>query len=251
MTDQRESDVSIRRLLLTATAMAGIGLLLRAVTPGWTELTLALTHPQLLADTAGVDTVVLCLAGALAGLVWAWGFLGLVLTAAGSLPGAVGAAGRLIVRVVLPASARRAAALALGVGVGLGGPLLTGTALAAPAVATAGAPAVATAGAPAGVTAVPDWPVATTAQRPPSAAPASGPVPDWPAPRQAGDHVVVRGDCLWTIAADRLRADSGRTPTDAEVATAVQAWWRANASVIGPDPDLLLPGQVLQSPARP
>ena len=52
----------IRRLLLTATAMAGIGLLLHAVTPGWPELARALTHPQRLADTAGPDAVVLCLA---------------------------------------------------------------------------------------------------------------------------------------------------------------------------------------------
>jgi len=221
------SDVSIRRLLLTTTAMAGIGGLLHVVTPGWREAALALTHPQRLADTAGPDAVVLGLAGVLAGLVWAWGFLGLALTAAGTLPGAAGAAGRLIVRVVLPASARRAAAVVLGVGIGLNGPLLAGTALAAPVTTSA----------------IPDWPAAT--------APSTTPVPDWPTPRPAGAHVVMRGDCLWTIAADRLQADSGHTPTDAEIATAVQAWWRANASVIGPDPDLLLPGQVLHAPVRP
>jgi nucleoid-associated protein YgaU len=223
-------DMSIRRLLLTATVMAGIGLLLHAVTPGWPELARALMHPQRLADTAGPDAVVLCLAGALAVLVWAWGVLGLVLTAAGTLPGAAGAAGRLIGRVVLPASARRATALVLGVGIGLGGPLLSGTALAAPQVATSSGPAV------------PDWPVATAG---------TTVVPDWPAPAPAGAHVVVCGDCLWTIAADRLQADRGRTPTDAETAAAVQAWWRVNAGVIGPDPDLLLPGQVLQAPGRP
>jgi len=220
----------IRRLLLTATAMAGIGLLLHAVTPGWPELARALTHPQRLADTAGPDAVVLCLADVLAGLVWAWGVLGLVLTAAGTLPGVVGAVGRLIGRVALPASARRAAALVLGVGIGLGGPLLTGTALAAPLVATSSGPAV------------PDWPVATAG---------TTAVPDWPASTPAAAHVVVRGDCLWTIAADRLQTDRGRTATDAEIAAAVQAWWRVNAGVIGPDPDLLLPGQVLQAPARP
>ena len=235
-----EPDVSIRRLLLTATAMTGIGLLLHAVTPGWAQLALALTHPQRLADTAGPDAVVLCLAGALAGLVWAWGCLGLVLTAAGSLPGAVGAVGRLIARVVLPMGARRAAALVLGVGIGLNGPLLAGTALAATPAATTSA------------TAVPDWPVAPTTLQPPATAePTSGPVPDWPVPRPADAHVGVRGDCLWTIAAARWLADSGRTPTDAEVATAVHAWWRANAGVIGPDPDLLLPGQVLHAPIRP
>jgi hypothetical protein len=226
--------MSMRRLVLTATAMAGIGLLLHAVTPGWPELALALTHPQRMADTAGADAVVLCLAGAAAAAVWAWGALGLLLTAAGSLPGALGAAGRLLARAVLPAGARRAAALALGVGIGLGGPLLTGSALAAP-VATS---------------AVPDWPAASLAD---------APVPDWPAPpapnsptpHPAGAHVVVPGDCLWDIAADRLRAGTGRAPTDAQVATAVQSWWRANASAIGPDPDLLLPGQVLQPPVQP
>jgi nucleoid-associated protein YgaU len=141
--------------------------------------------------------------------------------------------------MVLPMSARRAAALALGVGIGLNGPLLAGTALAAPPAAM---PGVATAG-----PAVPDWPVATSTAEPPTA----GPVPDWPGSRTTGAHVVVRGDCLWTIAAGRLRADSGRTPTDAEAVTAVQAWWRANAGVIGPDPDLLLPGQVLEAPVAP
>jgi hypothetical protein len=30
----------------------------------------------------------------------------------------------------------------------------------------------------------------------------------------------------------------------------VDAWWSANADVIGPDPDLLLPGQVLQPPTH-
>jgi nucleoid-associated protein YgaU len=59
--------------------------------------------------------------------------------------------------------------------------------------------------------------------------------------------VVVRGDCLWDIAAGRLAA-SGSRPTDAEIATAVQAWWSVNADVIGPDPDLILPGQVLRAP---
>jgi nucleoid-associated protein YgaU len=63
--------------------------------------------------------------------------------------------------------------------------------------------------------------------------------------------VVVRGDCLWHIAADRLRQQQGRAPTDGEVALAVRAWWTANAAVIGPDPDLLLPGQVLRPPSPP
>jgi nucleoid-associated protein YgaU len=70
-------------------------------------------------------------------------------------------------------------------------------------------------------------------------------VPDWPT---AGAHVVVPGDCLWLIAADRLRAGDGRPAPDAAVARAVDAWWTANEAVVGPDPDLIRPGQVLVPP---
>ncbi|OMQ14114.1 hypothetical protein A7K94_0218960 [Modestobacter sp. VKM Ac-2676] len=40
---------------------------------------------------------------------------------------------------------------------------------------------------------------------------------------------------------------AGRRPP-AATAAAVADWWQTNADVIGPDPDLLLPGQVLQAP---
>jgi nucleoid-associated protein YgaU len=76
---------------------------------------------------------------------------------------------------------------------------------------------------------------------------ASGAVPDWPAAQPEDSHVVVRGDCLWDIAAGRL-ARSGAPPEDAAIARAVQAWWSTNEQVIGPNPDLILPGQVLRAP---
>jgi nucleoid-associated protein YgaU len=85
-------------------------------------------------------------------------------------------------------------------------------------------------------------------------------VPDWPSsppttdasPARASDpHVVLRGDCLWDIAAGRLARGQAGAPTDGEIARAVSAWWSANAAVIGPDPDRLLPGQVLSPPANP
>jgi hypothetical protein len=60
---------------------------------------------------------------------------------------------------------------------------------------------------------------------------------------------VLRGDCLWDIAAGWLeRRQPGVEVTDTAVREATQAWWRANAAVIGADPDLLLPGQVLRPP---
>jgi hypothetical protein len=56
--------------------------------------------------------------------------------------------------------------------------------------------------------------------------------------------VVVRGDCLWQIAADRLPTPA----TDAGVAAAVDRWYARNRAVIGPDPDLILPGTRLEQP---
>jgi nucleoid-associated protein YgaU len=65
-----------------------------------------------------------------------------------------------------------------------------------------------------------------------------------PAPAEAGLEVVRRGDTLWSIAARHL----GGHPSDAEVARAWPVWHDANRGVIGDDPDLILPGQVLRSP---
>jgi hypothetical protein len=223
--------VSVRRLALTSAGMAVVALLLARLTPGVEATADALAHPQRTVDTAGADALLLSAAGLMAWAVWAWGALGLALTAASTAPGVVGGAAGLLVRVLLPASARRGAAVALGLGLAVTAPVLLG-----PPVGDR--PVLAAAVTPAAVTpaAVPDWPAAVGTT-----------VPDWPAEQAAGSHVVVRGDCLWDIAADRLRS-AGDAPTDAEIAAAVHGWWSANADVIGPDPDLILPGQVLRPP---
>jgi hypothetical protein len=241
--------MSLRRLAVTTLAMASIAAMLAALSPGTAVLEAAVSRPQELADAAAPEAVVLAWTALLAWLAWAWGALGLALTALSALPGIVGAAARLSLRAVLPAGARRGAALALGIGLGVG--------LGAPALASP-APQPVPAGAP-------DWPVAppaagwSPAAEPATAGPAADPgaagpgapgrpAPDWPAAPAA--HAVVPGDCLWDIAAADLR-DGSRAAGDAAVAAAVSAWWRANADTIGPDPDLLLPGQVLHPPAGP
>lgn len=62
------------------------------------------------------------------------------------------------------------------------------------------------------------------------------------------DVVVVRpGDSLWSIAADRLGAGAGV----ADVARACEHWYAANRDVVGPDPDVLQPGQRLVAPQEP
>jgi hypothetical protein len=257
--------MSIRRLLLTATAMAAVAVALTALTPAFPVMAEALTDPQGTVDRAGADTLVLDGAGLLAWLCWAWGALGLALTAASGVPGLLGCAARAALYVVLPASARRSAALLLGLGLGVTGPVLGMLSTSVPAAAAAvgeGTPGPA------------DWPIVAVADRPGPAIPdrPGGAVPDWPAPvltrgtdgavpdwpeapkpdtapsRPPGSHVVVRGDCLWSIAEARLLHERGRAPSAGAVAVAVRAWWSTNRAVIGPDPDRLVPGQVLLPP---
>src|SRR4051794_40008620 len=134
---RREVDMSIRRLLLTAAAMAAIAVALTALAPSFPAMAEALTHPQRTADRAGADTLVLAGAGLLAWLCWAWGALGLALAAASGVPGLLGCAARAALYVVLPAGARRSAALLLGLGLGVSGPVLGTLSPSAPAAAAA------------------------------------------------------------------------------------------------------------------
>jgi nucleoid-associated protein YgaU len=231
--------MSPRRLVLTATAMGLVAVALTALTPRVGDMTEALTAAQRTADTAGADALIIAAAGLLAWAVWAWGALGLVLTAASALPGLVGSAARLATQVVLPAGARRSAALLLGVGLGVAAPVVTTVTDLGPS-AVAAVPAAG----------VPDWPAAPSPGVSATTA-ATDPVPDWPgassAPGDEASHVVVRGDCLWHIAATWLREQSEGPPTDRAIARAVREWWSVNADVIGPDPDRLLPGQLLRA----
>jgi nucleoid-associated protein YgaU len=57
---------------------------------------------------------------------------------------------------------------------------------------------------------------------------------------------VRAGDSLWSLAAGDLPADS----SDALVATRWRAIYAANRSVIGPDPDVIVPGQRLVLPGK-
>ena len=77
--------------------------------------------------------------------------------------------------------------------------------------------------------------------------PGTGPV-NSPRPTQPdAARVRVRpGDSLWLIAARRLGAHAGPT----HIAVEWPRWYAANREVIGPDPDLIRPGQVLVEPRR-
>ncbi len=60
-------------------------------------------------------------------------------------------------------------------------------------------------------------------------------------------HTVQPGDTLWSIARRGLGGGAGV----ADVAAYWPLVYQANAAVIGPDPDLILPGQVLRLPEAP
>jgi resuscitation-promoting factor RpfA len=64
----------------------------------------------------------------------------------------------------------------------------------------------------------------------------------------ADEHVVATGDSLWLIAARRLAA-TGADLDDAAIAAEWPRWYAVNADLIGPDPDLIRPGQRLVAPS--
>jgi len=203
----------------------------------------------------------------------AWLALGVVLELAALVPGVVGRAAVRITEALTPALLRRAAGAVLGIGLVAG--LAPGAAVASsPVRVAAGSPLPDPGFSPAPPSAVPlpdpGWlpspevvaragPAAQSA----NAAIGAGWVPSRPVVRTHPDlgvlnpvprpgpederpgHVVVhRGDSLWAIAARHL----GRDASDAEIAQAWPAWFDANRDVIGDDPDVLRPGQVLRPP---
>jgi hypothetical protein len=93
-------------------------------------------------------------------------------------------------------------------------------------------------------------PFSRPAAHPTAGQPVSSPiVPPAATPPAATDVVVTAGDCLWTLAARDLEQRGGNAPTSADIAVATEKWWQANRSVIGTDPDRLMPGEQLQPPA--
>ena len=199
---------------------------------------------------AGVDRLVET--GVLGvGLVLAgWLALSLVVAttcATGRAAGVTWRAGERLVARCAPDLVRRALVLAVGAGIGLSA--ATGATAAAPgdldlgwaataATATVG-PAVAAASTSAAATAPPAAAAATV-----SSSVANVPAPASAPAAQADTVVVEPGDTLWRIAQRALPSDAGA----ADIASAWPDWYATNAALIGDDPDLLQPGQVLSAP---
>jgi hypothetical protein len=62
---------------------------------------------------------------------------------------------------------------------------------------------------------------------------------------EAAPVTVLAGDTLWEIAAFAI----GPEATDVEIAMEWPRWYEANRTIIGQNPNVLLPGQILQPPA--
>lgn len=61
-------------------------------------------------------------------------------------------------------------------------------------------------------------------------------------------YLVVVGDSLWEIARRHLEAGTGERPSSTEIDRFWRAIYAANRAVVGPDPNLIFPGQQLQIP---
>ncbi|MBV9174068.1 MAG: LysM peptidoglycan-binding domain-containing protein [Chloroflexi bacterium] len=236
----------------------GNGLAIAAATgafllePDWSRLIADARAPRTAIAASGADRVVVDLTTGVLWFISIWVACGLAASLVVRVPGAAGRLAFLIARRMLPIAVIRLVGGAAGLSV----------ALAAPAAAAINAP---TPPSPVPTTAAvsigwpTDRPSSLTSNVPlapsPSSSgkPAAHPAPHGPAPhpRKTDAVTVVPGDSLWAIAARRLDVENGSErshPSDAEIAEAWPRWYARNRTVVGPNPSLIRPGQVLQPP---
>lgn len=236
----RRAAPGVLRCLLATAACGGLAVLLAVMGAS----TAAAPYPRL---DAMVSTAVLAV-GALAAALLTVGCVLLTLTAVALATGRTLSRLERVATRLTPAVLRRAVAVTVSTGIGLGA--LSGAAAASEIDL--------------------GWEITQSSDDPGDAAPTM-PVPrpaddvTTPAglathgstaaatpPGPAEEHptaivTVQEGDTLWGIAADHLPVGSD----DAAVAAAWPLWYEANRDVVGPDPDLIHPGQVLTAPGAP
>ncbi|WP_077490058.1 LysM peptidoglycan-binding domain-containing protein [Sinomonas mesophila] len=239
-------------LALGATLVAAGRILAGDAAPGgrgdWLRMA-----PLILEDASPrTVTVLLGVAASVVGLVVvAWWLLAMALAVASALLHAAGAPGASRwAGAFAPAFMRRLALTTLGLSLVTAPAVHAATALPdptwqpAPVSRLAVEPAVPepTAVEPA----VPEPVVPEAAWIPEAPPPATGPLVRQPMRAAAvpGAVEVRPGDSLWSIVARQL----GPGATDLDIAEAWPRWYAANASVIGTDPDLVRPGQLLVPP---
>jgi hypothetical protein len=250
----------MRRWQLSLAMMVSVGLLAVLAPPEMIGRGFALrgdpqtAAPQLLAATIAIA----------AWLAVAWLALVLLLAATSALPGVVGRLASRAAGPITPLLLARCLRGGVAVGTAVGSVGIAGGALAAgpglgPCPPVSAAPANASSGSGAvlpNLDRLPNLERLPNLDRPADGCPAftapiasgfagSAAIP--PVARVAAPslHLVRAGDTLWAIAASEL----GHRATSAQVATRWPRWWAVNRAEIGPDPNLLLPGEVLHPPA--
>jgi hypothetical protein len=231
------------RLFRLAAVTAADGAVLLTMRPDWAQLGTDLHAPHRWLARVGTDRATLTV---VAGAIWCaalWLAVALCFAAAGALPGRFGALARAVAARLVPALVLRAVAGVAGVSVLISPLTANGTTPRGAVLAGPAAPA-------------PSWPLdpqygrvhigwPTDAPTPPQRRPHPRPsaVPAAPPDAEAAVRVQT-GDSLWLIAARRL----GRHASDAEIAAAWPRWYAANVQVIGDDPSVIRPGEVLRAP---
>jgi hypothetical protein len=244
---------------------------------GWvspSELMAHCEHPRRWVETVGTDAAALELARSGLWLAALWLALAVIAVLATGLPGTMGRIADAVAGRAVPTVLRRTIATALGASVvlvpvasgastpaGHGGAMPPATAAIRAQASGSAAPLVPPVRSGTGATSLSGgwpWPTsASTTTRPSAPASAAVPAKSVPWPRSAtppastngtssSDVVVGAGDCLWAIAAHRL----GPQASAHRIATETRRWYSANAATIGPDPDLIQPGQHLHPPTE-
>lgn len=247
----RSRGLRIRRTTLVLLAALGLG----AVAVGLAFLAARAAGRVASAGPASVEDAVVALVATVGALVATWLVLGTVVSVADVLARRPGR------RAGVPQALHRL--VTVGMGVALLGATLPAVTSATGAVASVTTPVTTPVATPAHGQAItlpdpaqpdpgapdPAWTPPAPLAVPRTAAPADPLVVPTPRAGTAVEEsfVVCRGDTLWDLAASRLPAHA----TDAEIAAEWPRWHAENAAVIGPDPDLLLPGQLLRAPADP
>jgi nucleoid-associated protein YgaU len=225
------------RSMATATLGGAIAAVLALLRPHPAALCRRLTTPGSALQQAGPDVVLAEVSATLLWIVAAWLAVGIAAALLACVPGWVGRVSGAASRRMLPAALRRVVAGSAGLGV------LLAPLPAAFATSAGPAPKLAAATLPA-----PVWPGAPERVGRPDPSPATEhPKAEHPkAPHADVEHPVrvQPGDSLWLIAARRL----GPTADPAQVAASWPRWYAANRHVIGADPDLIRPGQLLSPP---
>lgn len=229
-----QSSPSVRVGLVVGTAVPATGVSVAFLLRGWSTLGSALSAPV-------PGPAIVALAQVVASGCACWLLLTTVLTVLGELPWSGRGLTRRLAHNCTPAYWRTSVLAVVGMGVGVG---VLGT----PALAAAPLPHDVASDHPGG-----HHPAALDAADSDTVSGLDAldglVLPDRPsgAWQHGSDQqaVVVRsGDSLWSITARSLPP-----PADvAAVARACARWYDANAAVIGPDPDLLLPGTRLRAP---